>query len=76
MRNISDAICEYINERWIGTSKDSLRAFALDHDIDEKTVRQINNSKEKPHNISLNTLEKICKARGITLHQFFKLIGR
>ncbi len=76
MQNLYDAICEYIAYEWIGTTGDSVRAFANDHDIDEKTARQIKSSKKKPYRISLFTLEKICTSRGITLQEFFKLIKR
>jgi hypothetical protein len=76
MQNLYGAICEFINREWIGTREDSIRAFATDHDIDEKTARQIKNAKQTPYRISLYTLEKICAARGLTLHEFFKLIKR
>lgn len=76
VRSIYDAICEYISREWIGSREDSIRAFAMDHDIDEKTVRRIRAWKTAPFKITIYTLEKICVARDITLEQFFKLIKR
>lgn len=74
MQDINIVICEYIDKEWIKNT--SNRAFANEHDIDERTVRQIKKVKETYYSISITTLEKICDARGITLSDFFKLIKR
>lgn len=76
MSELSIKICAYINREWIGKWDGSIRSFAIEHDIDEKTVRQIINIGKTPYKISLYTLEKICTARDITLEEFFGLIGR
>ncbi|MEX0314386.1 MAG: transcriptional regulator [Allomuricauda sp.] len=69
---INKAICNYISSEWIAKAK-SKRAFALDHNVDEKIVRKI--SQKDGYNIPLRTLHKICEARGVGLSQFFKLIN-
>lgn len=76
MQSLSDVICDYINREWIKKWKGSIRAFANEYDVDEKTVRRIVNSKNDPYSISLYTLEKMCTAQKITLEQFFGLIKR
>ena len=76
MRDLAAEICSYILKEWIASWKGSMRSFADEHDIDEKTVRQIVNSKTTPYKISLYTLEKICEARRITLESFFKQLKR
>lgn len=53
----------------------SNRAFAIAHDIDEKTARRIKEIKKKDYSISIETLKKICAAQGIKLSEFFKIIG-
>lgn len=68
---INQAICNYITKEWIAKAK-SKRAFALDHDIDEKIVRKI--SQKQGYNIPLKTLHRICEARGVKLSQLFKSI--
>ncbi len=74
MVDINIAICEFIAKEWIGKSTN--RSFAVQHDVDEKTVRQIKNIKKTYYSITIPTLEKICISRDITLDQFFRLIGR
>lgn len=76
MRELSAEICDYINKEWITPWNGSARSFAEEHDIDEKTVRQITNFKKTPYKIGLYTLEKMCNSKGLTLENFFKLIGR
>lgn len=72
MDKLSKSICSYIAQNWIEESK-SQRAFALDHAIDEKTVRRIKS--DPNYSISLVTLKKICDARNLKLSQFLELIG-
>jgi DNA-binding Xre family transcriptional regulator len=76
VQDIYDTICEYVSNKWIDLNKESIRSFATDHDVDEKTVRRILEWKKERYRITLNTLEKICKSRGLTLEDFFKLIKR
>lgn len=71
MSDLNRNICNYIAKNWIGDNQPKTE-FALNHNIDEKTVRRIYN--DDNYNISLNTLKKICEARNIKLSEFFKLI--
>ena len=73
MEKVNEKICLYIVKNWM---KDmSNRAFAIAHDIDEKTARRIKEIKKKDYSISIETLKKICAAQGIKLSDFFKIIG-
>ncbi|WP_228404811.1 helix-turn-helix domain-containing protein [Chryseobacterium wanjuense] len=47
--------------------------FAIEHDIDEKTVRRIR--EDETYQISLNTIMKICDTKNIKLSDFFKMVG-
>jgi hypothetical protein len=76
MQDLYDVICSFITREWIGPSEESMRSFATNHDIDEKTVRRIKNWKAAPYKITLYTLEKICTARDLTLEEFFREIKR
>lgn len=76
MSNLNIEICNYINEEWIAKWEGSIRSFADEHDVDEKTVRQIIDIKNTPYKIGLYTLENMCTARGIKLETFFRLINR
>jgi DNA-binding Xre family transcriptional regulator len=71
MYNINKKVCNYIATEWVCKSK-SNRSFALDHNIDEKTVRKI--LQENGYRIPLRTVEKICEAKEIRLSTFFQLI--
>ena len=73
MEKLNVSICQYISKNWIKSN--SNRAFAIAHDIDEKTVRRIKEINKADYTISLDTLKKICAAEGIKLSDFFKLIG-
>lgn len=68
MVNINKRICNYIA---VNSSK-SNRSFAIDHNIDKKTVRKI--LQEDGYRIPVKTLQKICDAREIRMSQFFELI--
>jgi len=71
-------VCKYIYANWIIESK-SQRDFASYHGIEESTVRRIKNvaldTTKTDYNMTLNTLYKICYKRGITLSEFFKMVG-
>jgi DNA-binding Xre family transcriptional regulator len=69
--DINKQVCNFIAKNWISISK-SNRNFALDHNIDEKTVRKI--LKPEGYRIPLKTLSKICEAKEIKLSAFFILI--
>ncbi|MCH5688932.1 hypothetical protein LWM68_34570 [Niabella sp. W65] len=76
MHDLNTDICNYINKEWIAHWEGSIRSFAEEHDVDEKTIRQIADSKNTPYRISLYTLHKMCVARHLTLEDFFRLIKR
>lgn len=57
-----------------GNGKYRYNQFASDHYIEEKLARKI--VKNKDYSMKLETLEKICSSRDITLEDFFKLIKR
>jgi DNA-binding Xre family transcriptional regulator len=69
--DVNKTVCNYIAKEWVKQSK-SNRNFALDHNIDEKTVRKILLS--DGYRIPLKTLHKICEARNLSLENFFKVI--
>jgi DNA-binding Xre family transcriptional regulator len=71
MSDINKKVCNYIANEWISSSK-SNRSFALDHNIDEKTVRKI--LQENGYRIPIETIEKICEAKEIKLSTFFSLL--
>ena len=68
---INKKICNYISKQWIEKSK-SNRSFAIEHNIDEKTVRKILSA--DGYNVPVKTLQKICESREISLSHFFELI--
>ncbi|AUP81638.1 transcriptional regulator [Flavivirga eckloniae] len=68
MESVNRLICEFISNRWIKNAK-SKRAFALDHNIDEKTVRRIVG--DKKYAMRIETLHKICESRNMKLSDFF-----
>lgn len=79
MKALSLVINEYIIDHWLkeyvypdGSYK--YTEFAKAHYIEEKSARQI--VKQKNYAMSIDTLEKICSSRDITLEEFFRLIKR
>lgn len=70
--DINKKVCNFIAKEWVSKSK-SNRNFALDHNIDEKTVRKILQS--EGYRIPLKTLSKICEAREVSLADFFKEVN-
>lgn len=76
MTNINIEICQYITKEWLFPLLNEGKfqnAFAIKHNIDESTVRKIKNKNE--YRISVETLHRICEARGTTLSNFFKSIN-
>lgn len=69
--DVDKKICKYIAKEWVKTSKLN-RNFALDHNIDGKTVRKI--LKNDGYRIPLKTLYKICESRNLKLDKFFQII--
>jgi len=74
MKSTNQLICNYIIENWLGDS--SNRAFAIAHNIDEKTVRQIRAINKIDYSITIKSLEAICTAENLSLHEFFEKIGK
>lgn len=72
MSDINKKVCNYIAKNWIIQSK-SNRSFALDHNVDEKTVRKI--LRNDGYIIPVETLQKICEAKEVKLSSFFKLVN-
>lgn len=71
MADINQIICNYITLKWMSEYK-SVRAFALDHYIDEKTARKI--KRKAGYRMPISTLNKLCDAKELKLSDFFVLI--
>jgi len=71
MVDINKRICNYIASEWVIKSK-SNRSFAIDHNLDEKTVRKI--LQKDGYRMPVKTLQKICVAKEIKISDFFLLI--
>jgi DNA-binding Xre family transcriptional regulator len=71
MSDLNRKICDYIANEWIGVNQSNTE-FALNHNVDEKTVRRI--LTDKNYTITLYTLNKICEARNLKLREFFGLL--
>lgn len=65
-------IVEFIRDTWI-IPMDNNSKFATENNIDEKTVRRIR--EDDSYQISLITIQKICEAKELWLHEFFKQVG-
>ena len=72
MKTTNRIIVDYINNEWVSKAK-SQSSFAVEHNIDEKTVRSIKN--DPNYNISFETILKICEAKNLKLMDFFKMVG-
>ena len=72
MNQANRRIVEYIRDEWVIPMNNNSR-FAIEHDIDEKTVRRIR--EDETYQISLNTIMKICDTKNIKLSDFFKMVG-
>ncbi|AZJ36397.1 transcriptional regulator [Tenacibaculum singaporense] len=73
MADINKIICNYISLHWMSKYK-SVRAFALDHYIDEKTARKI--KRKEGYRIPVSTLKKMCDAKEISLSNFFSIVEK
>ncbi|MEG1199713.1 MAG: helix-turn-helix domain-containing protein [Algoriella sp.] len=72
MKSTNRIIVDYIKDEWVSKAK-SQSSFAVEHNLDEKTVRSIKN--DPNYNISFETINKICEAKNLKLSEFFKLTG-
>ena len=75
MSQINKIICTYITQEWLIpwlNSGKSQRAFADYHNIEESTVRKIKSL--QTYRVPVETLEKICEAKNISLSEFFKRV--
>ncbi|MES2411626.1 MAG: helix-turn-helix domain-containing protein [Bacteroidota bacterium] len=72
MKRTNRKIVDFINSEWLSQAK-SLNSFAVEHSLDEKTVRRIKN--DPNYTISLDTIGKLCEARNIKLSEFYNLVG-
>ena len=64
-------IVEYIRDSWVIPLNNNSK-FATEHNLDEKTVRRIR--EDHTYQISLITIQKICEAKELKLHEFFKMV--
>lgn len=65
-------IVEYIRDEWV-IPYDNNSQFAIDHNLDEKTVRRIRD--DEHYQIGLVTIMRICFAKQISLADFFLNVG-
>ena len=71
--NYNKDIYGFINHLW-KESNLSKRKFAINHNIEESTLRDI--IKGKDYQISLPTIYKICESKHISLLDFFKEVEK
>lgn len=71
MINANRKIVEYIRDNWV-IPLDNNSKFATEHNLDEKTVRRIR--EDHTYQISLITIQKICEAKELKLHEFLKMV--
>ncbi|PRZ21584.1 helix-turn-helix domain-containing protein [Flavobacterium granuli] len=71
MKSTNRIIVDFIKNEWVSKAK-SQSTFAVEHNLDEKTVRSIKN--DPNYNMSFETIKKICEARNLKLSEFFKLM--
>jgi len=70
-KNITPLLCKYIYKNFRSNYKSNLD-FALECNIDEKTVRLIQQEK---YNMSLRIFKQICDAQNIKMSQVLNEIG-
>ena len=71
-QQINKKIVEFIRDNWVNKIENN-SAFAVEHLIDEKTVREIR--KNSNYKISLLTVIRICHSKKISLAKFFEQVG-
>ena len=79
MKQIRLVINEYIINNWLcdymyEDGSYMFTQFAKEHYIEEKIARKI--VKESNYLMTIETLEKMCSSRDITLSEFFQLLKR
>ena len=79
MKQIGLAINEYIINNWLcdymyEDGSYMFTQFAKEHYIEEKISRKI--VRESNYLMTIETLEKMCSSRDITLSEFFQLLKR
>lgn len=72
MMEANRKIVEFIRDEWVIPLNNNSK-FAVDHNIDEKTVRRIR--EDITYQISLITIMRICHGKNLTLTTFFKMVG-
>lgn len=72
MTEANRKIVEFIRDEWVIPMNNNSK-FAVDHNIDEKTVRRIRD--DENYQIALLTIMRICHAKNLTLASFFKMVG-
>ena len=72
MTEANRKIVEFIRDEWVIPLNNNSK-FAVDHNIDEKTVRRIKD--DENYQIALLTIMRICHAKNLTLANFFKMVG-
>ncbi len=76
MTDVNKKICTYIVKEWLTpwlSDGKSQTSFANAHNVEESTIRKIKGNNN--YRIPVETLYKICEARNIKLHEFFKMVG-
>ena len=77
MTDINYLICQFIFKEWLTPWLDegkSQTSFANAHNVEESTIRKI--KKNDNYRIPVETLQKICESRNLSLSEFFKLIEK
>ncbi|ASE64283.1 hypothetical protein CEQ15_10525 [Chryseobacterium indologenes] len=72
MTEANRKIVEFIRDEWVIPMNNNSK-FAVDHNIDEKTVRRMR--EDATYQISLLTIMRICHGKNLTLASFFKMVG-
>ncbi|AYZ35067.1 hypothetical protein EGY07_05520 [Chryseobacterium indologenes] len=72
MTEANRKIVEFIRDEWVIPMNNNSK-FAVDHNIDEKTVRRMR--EDTTYQISLITIMRICHGKNLTLANFFKMVG-
>lgn len=72
MKGANRKIVEFIRDNWVIPANNN-NLFAREHFIEEKTVRRIR--EDESYQITLITIMRICEAKNLKLHKFFKMVG-
>lgn len=72
MQDVNQLVCNYIYENWIKPwlqDGKKLAKFSKDHNLEGKVTRKI--CSPQGYRMPIETLNKICEARNISLSAFF-----